>query len=88
MKWQPIETAPKNGRTILLGYYNRAGSWRTVRGQWMSEEYINENWDNPDDADAIFGWYETSEEAEDAPSAWKITPTHWMPTPPPPEAKP
>jgi Lar family restriction alleviation protein len=77
--WQPIETAPKTGRTLLLGYLNSAGKWRTVRGQWMSEVYISEQWEEPDDAEP--GWYETSVEADDAPNCWSTTPTHWMPLP-------
>jgi|GEM_PF-5032964 len=77
--WQPIETAPKTGRTLLLGYHNSAGNWRTVRGQWMSDAYIQDNWDDPDSG--VVGWYETSAEADEAPSAWHIKPTHWMPTP-------
>lgn len=82
-EWQPIETAPKTGRTLLLGYPNKLGNWRTVRGQWMSEDYIAEYWEEPDDVEP--GWFETSEEAEDVPNCWRIDPTHWMPLPPPPE---
>lgn len=78
-EWQPIETAPKTGRTLLLGYPNILRKWRTTRGQWMSEAYIAEYWEEPDDAEA--GWYETSVEAEDIPSCWPVTPTHWMPLP-------
>ncbi|WP_186308506.1 hypothetical protein [Paraburkholderia sp. BCC1885] len=77
--WQPIETAPKTGRTLLLGYPNVPGKWRTVRGQWMSEAYIAENWEESDDAEA--GWYETSAEADDVPNCWPVTPTHWMALP-------
>ncbi|HEX7909945.1 MAG TPA: hypothetical protein VF534_17895 [Paraburkholderia sp.] len=77
--WQPIETAPKTGRTLLLGYSNVLGNWRTVRGQWISEAYIEQNWEEPDDAEA--GWYETSVEADDVPNCWPISPTHWMPLP-------
>lgn len=77
--WMPIETAPKDERTILLGYPNRAGKWRTVRGQWMSEDYIAEYWEYPDSTEP--GWFETAEEAEDAPNCWTIRPTHWMPLP-------
>lgn len=77
--WRPIDTAPKNGRTILLGYYNRAGKWRTVRGQWMSADYIAEQWEDPDSGEP--GWFETSEEAEDVPNCWPIDPTRWMPLP-------
>lgn len=77
--WQPIEAAPKDGRTLLLGYPNRAGKWRTVRGQWMSADYIAEYWEDPDLGGP--GWFETSEEADDVPNCWPISPTHWMPLP-------
>jgi hypothetical protein len=84
--WQPIETAPKDGRTLLLGRYNEAGNWRTMRGAWMSAEYIAENWEDPDSGEP--GWHETSVEADDAPNCWAITPTHWMPLPAAPGAQP
>jgi len=84
--WQPIDTAPKDGRTVLLGYLNSAGKWRTTRGQWMSEEYIAECWEEPDDVEP--GWFETAEEAEDMPNCWRIEPTHWQPLPAPPAALP
>lgn len=77
--WQPIETAPKTGRTLLLGYTNVLGKWRTVRGEWISRACIDEQWEEPDDAEP--GWYETSAEADDVPNCWPITPTHWMPLP-------
>lgn len=78
-EWQPIETAPKTGRTLLLGYLNSAGKWRTVRGQWMSANYIEAHWEDPDDVEP--GWFETSAEADDVPNCWGIEPTHWMPLP-------
>lgn len=77
--WQPIETAPKDGRTMLLGCSNSHKKWRTMRGQWMSEAYIDENWEDPDDATP--GWYETVVEGDDIPNCWYITPTHWQPLP-------
>lgn len=77
--WQPIETAPKDGRTLLLGYLNACGKWRTVRGQWMSQNYIDEYWEDPDDVEP--GWFETAEEAEDIPNCWGIDPSHRMPLP-------
>jgi hypothetical protein len=69
---------------LLLGYLNSAEKWRTVRGQWMSEAYISEQWEEPDDAEP--GWYETSVEADDTPNCWPIKPTHWMPLPAAPAA--
>lgn len=78
-QWQPIETAPKTGCALLLGYENSHGKWRTIRGKWISKEAINEEWDEPEDFDA--GWYEVSVEADDAPNCWPTTPTHWMPLP-------
>ncbi|WYX26499.1 hypothetical protein WJ969_13865 [Achromobacter xylosoxidans] len=77
--WLPIESAPKTGRTLLLGYWNSHGKWRTVRGQWISAEYIAEHWEEPDDAEE--GWFETAVEAEEAPNCWRITPSHWQPLP-------
>ncbi|WP_368648008.1 hypothetical protein ABRZ10_07210 [Castellaniella ginsengisoli] len=77
--WQPIETAPRDGRTLLLGRRNSLGNWRTMRGQWMSAEYIAEYWEDPDEVEP--GWFETAVEAEDPPNCWLIEPTHWMPLP-------
>jgi len=82
--WRPIETAPKNGSTMLLGYLNIAGKWRTTRGQWMSEDEIAETWKDPDDGEE--GWYETCVEADDIPNCWRINPSHWMPLPKAPDA--
>lgn len=72
--WQPIETAPKDGRTLLLGYFNSHGKWRTLRGQWFSEAHINENWEE----ECEEGWYETSVECDDDVNCWKTEPTHFM----------
>lgn len=80
--WMPIETAPKTGRTLLLGYFNSAGNWRTMRGQWMSQDYIDEYWEEPDDAEP--GWFETVVEGDDIPNCWRTEPTHWMLLPLPP----
>lgn len=84
--WLPIESAPKTGRTLLLGYRNSLGKWRTVRGQWMSFDYIANHWEDPDDVEE--GWFETAVEAEEIPNCWRITPTHWMPVPAEPGAAP
>ena len=82
MEWQPIETAPKTGRIILLGYYNNHGMWRTLRGQWINEGELDD-WYS--DADNEAGWFETSVESNDDVNCWQTNPTHWMPLPEPPK---
>ncbi len=82
--WQPIETAPKDGRTLLLGYFNSHGKWRTMRGRWYSLDTIVEEWEESDLAGE--GWYETVVESDDYPNCWWAEPTHWMHLPPPPAA--
>lgn len=78
--WQPIETAPKTGRTLLLGYFNACGKWRTLCGQWFTDAVIQEEWTNSDVHEA--GWFETSVECDDEDSGcWPTDPTHWMPLP-------
>lgn len=77
--WQPIETAPKNGCTLLLGYWNSHGNWLTLRGQWFSEEVIYATWEDPDLA--AEGWYETPVEIDDTPNCFWTEPTHWQPLP-------
>lgn len=37
-QWRPIETAPKDGRKMLLTYKNRNGKRRTVVGGWVTDE--------------------------------------------------
>lgn len=84
--WQPIESAPKDGRTLLLGHFNSRGKWRTARGQWFSADAIAESWEEPDGCDE--GWYETTVECEDMPNCWATNPTHWMPLAAAPQAAP
>ena len=77
-EWQPIETAPQTGCTLLLGCFNELGNWRTMRGQWFTKNEIDQDWEETDGFEA--GWYETAVEP-DYPNCWSITPTYWMPLP-------
>lgn len=74
----PIETAPKDGRTLLLGRFNELGKWRAIRGQWSTQASIDDGWEDPDGFEE--GWYETAIEP-DVPNYWSINPTHWMAIP-------
>lgn len=71
MDWQPIETAPKDGRTILVFDDGEVVTvkWRyddRWGGAWGSEDYIQDG--------SIY---------DDALIAH--SPTHWMPLPDPPQ---
>lgn len=73
MSWQLIDTAPKDGTTILLcrvGYIPSTGHFDEELG-WIDF-----------DADD----FSRREEWIDSCSRWSHT--HWMPLPPPPEATP
>ena len=83
MEWQPISTAPKDGRTVLLGRFNSNHKWRTMRGQWFSEAAIIEEWEYGEGCEE--GWYETSVENDEIPNCWPTEPSHWMPLPEPPK---
>lgn len=77
--WQPIETGPKDGKTVLLGFHNKSGNWRTFRGQWVTREYIDEYFEYPEDTEPC--WMETSVNCEDDNNMWFSDPTHWMSLP-------
>ena len=77
-EWQKIETAPKDGWTLLLGYFNSANKWRTTRGQWVGQDYIDEYTEEPERMEP--GWHETTVEDDDG-KCWPIDPTHWQPLP-------
>lgn len=84
-EWQPIETAPKDGQRILIGWWEDPDheSWQARAAYWEDafecawSEEIEDNlpvaaW--TDDAVASFAYEETH----------SYQPTHWMPLPEPP----
>jgi hypothetical protein len=84
--WQPIETAPKDGKKIIVTYANRNGIKRTVMACWLTEEQAAET-----DGDGVGleeGWYECIDNWSDYTEVaiYEGEPTHWMPLPTPPEA--
>lgn len=64
--WQPIETAPKDGSAIILGY---AGS-HSCEGFWMGDASRN-HWGET-------GWFDSD---SDVLCEHAHKPTHWMPLP-------
>lgn len=71
-RWQPIETAPKDGTRILVAtkYGIEVAEWEERAPQWgVVPAWIGMG----------LSTYEEDRE---------LTPTHWMPLPPPPETKP
>jgi hypothetical protein len=84
-QWQPIETAPKDGRKIIVFYLNRNKLPRTVMASWLSEEQANDI-DN-DGAGLNAGWYERTDNWDDYShiAIQEGKPTNWMPLPQPPK---
>lgn len=81
MTWQPIETAPKDGREVLVIHrgVRRIARWASV---WHRD---NQMWvaDNPlSDPPTVAG---LGPELPETDPFHRPGPTHWMPLPQPPE---
>ena len=70
--WRPIETAPKDGTTIILG---SESGWSDA-GFWMGNPKEN-YWGKT-------GWYAEDDRASIL-TAKPVQPTHWLPLPEPPK---
>lgn len=86
-QWQPIETAPKDGRKVILAYRNRNDKARTVMARWLTDEEAAET-----DADGVGlegGWYECIDNWNDYTEVaiHEGEPSHWMPSPAAPNQK-
>ena len=86
-QWQPIETAPKDGRKLILSYINRNDMPRTVMARWLTDDEAAET-----DADGVGlegGWYECIDNWDDYTEVaiHEGEPTHWMPLPAAPSAQ-
>lgn len=86
--WQPIETAPLDGVTVIL-FVPGVNSWSRpdglpdfVLGAW--EVFLNKGKWVSDICEIEGGWESTGEYMVPI----DLHPTHWMPLPPPPSEEP
>lgn len=77
-EWQPIETAPRDGRALLLwGIY--AGEINGIKDVQVIDVGYYSNGKSDYGSE---GWWNSS--GGDAYACW-VRPTHWMPLPNPPK---
>lgn len=81
--WLPIETAPKDGRQIVTGYRNERGKWHVCLARYHAADTLLAGEDD-DELSNEEGWYAASAE-EWEETTYLLSPTHWLPLPPPPE---
>lgn len=79
-EWQPIETAPKDGTSVLVHSYK----WiEPTMMYYSSEEYFEEEYGDSEYMES--GWYVSHGMDFDQPDEYTREPTHWMPLPTPPK---
>ena len=76
MEWQPIETAPKDGRDIIVMYMH-------IDTQIVHAAYFGSEADGYEPGEVGWWTYEYSEVSRLKLDDW-MAPTHWMPLPPAP----
>lgn len=79
-KWQPIETAPKDGTTVQV----HSSRWlEPCSASFSSREYFEKEYGDPEHMEE--GWYPSCGFLFDLPEI-TIKPTHWMPLPAAPDS--
>lgn len=83
-KWQPIETAPKDGRTIMV--YSSQADTALVRSAYYLD---GEGWSESgfESQEAFAGWWAHTSSLGAEKLCDGYEPTHWMPLQTPPEEK-
>ncbi len=72
MNWQPFETAPKDGRQIIVWDGKEAGTAKYVEQFWPGEEHVRGNLYRKIQVDNSYYSFTTDG-----------YPTHWAPVEPP-----
>jgi hypothetical protein len=80
MKWQPIESAPRDG-TKILGFSPEFGQRETLMGRYQKGSPGYARWEEGD-GPLNYGW-DWVEPISNSAFTWE--PTHWMPLPEPPK---
>ena len=100
-KWQPIETAPRDGTKIVGWCNHEADKYFLPNGNLTDYGAAAEGMSHAEDGPQIVEWVEGSWDIDEFrdktihyPSWWFVSytdgecaanPTHWTPLPPPPE---
>ena len=82
-EWQPIETAPKDDRAVLLFDPDEGGEYSPNEafdvGYYIFVGWFNSSYYALRSSLGSSGWYSCTY------SAFETNPTHWMPLPEPPK---
>lgn len=68
-EWMPIDSAPKDGTRILVGWLGRDQGFRVSVAEWRERELWPQTWWQPSDESLVLHI---------------LHPYCWMPLPPPP----
>lgn len=70
-EWRPIETAPKNGESVMVSDGANVGESSWINGRWVQTSCGTSAWEGEGDRGGL--------------ADLDIAPTHWMPLPDPPK---
>lgn len=77
MKWQPIETAPKDGTLVILyqpniyDFYGNLNEPETIMiASWTLEQYLVR--------EPYYCWMVPNTTQDEQGGSWELKPTHWM----------